>query len=269
MLVELCKDRTGLLVDPDAPPPTRWWTPRLQLTGLPSGAGAQGWPPADALRGLLKGRDCSPVTAADIEDDAVTLLSTGEARRAGSMAVSVLHHGFFCWSQKKRYLCPSGCLLPCCVLPLPALLLLCLAPSHPRPPAGLFRSVRVVAKPPSTAAAPAFALLPSGALETVAPLEQVEYVLAPRQLPAIAELSFRADGGLELPFEEALERAKAAAVAAGPGVAGYLCARAVLLEGQPGGVDVAFEGVEGGKPIAVLRPLPKGARGRSGCCVPS
>jgi hypothetical protein len=79
VLVELCKDRTGLLVDPDAPPPPTWYTPRFSLTGLPT---APGWPTAVQLMGLLKGTGCTPVSAADIEDNAVALLSTGE--RAGS-----------------------------------------------------------------------------------------------------------------------------------------------------------------------------------------
>lgn len=126
------------------------------------------------------------------------------------------------------------------------------------PPAGLFRSVRLVVKPPSTACAPAFALR-GGALQTVAPLESIEFVVAPRQLPAIQKLSVRAEGGAEAAGEEAVAAAQAAAAAAGAGVAAYLAARAVLLKGLPAGVDVAFEGVEGGAPTAVVRPVPAGA----------
>ncbi|EFN58262.1 hypothetical protein CHLNCDRAFT_57092 [Chlorella variabilis] len=197
VLLELCKDRTGLLVDPDAPPPQSWWTPRLTISGVPA---APGWPTAAQLAGGLKGRGCAPVSAADIEDDAVALLATG-----------------------------------------------------------LFRSVRVAAKPPTAAAAPAFALLPGGGLQAVAPLGEVEYVVAPRQLPAVQQLSVRAEGGLAAPTDDVQARAAAAAAAAAaPGVAAYLAARAVLLEGQPDGVDVVFEGVEAGKPTAVLRPVPAG-----------
>lgn len=76
-LPQLCKDRTGLLVDPDAPQPQAWYTPRVTLAGLPAGAAAAGWPSAAQLLGLLKCGGCSPVSAADIEDDAVALLSTG------------------------------------------------------------------------------------------------------------------------------------------------------------------------------------------------
>ena len=77
---QLCKDRTGLLVDPDAPPPQSWWTPRLTISGVPA---APGWPTAAQLAGGLKGRGCAPVSAADIEDDAVALLATGERQGGG------------------------------------------------------------------------------------------------------------------------------------------------------------------------------------------
>lgn len=77
MLLELCKDRTGLLVDPDAPPPQTWYTPRLTLAGLPTGAP---WPPAERLAALLKARGCAPASAADLEDGAVALLETGALR---------------------------------------------------------------------------------------------------------------------------------------------------------------------------------------------
>ncbi|PRW56496.1 actin binding [Chlorella sorokiniana] len=199
VLVELCKDRTGLLVDPDAPQPQTWYTPRVSITGLPStGAAPAGWPTADQLLGHLKCRGCSPVGASDIEDDAVALLSTG-----------------------------------------------------------LFRSVRLVVKPPSTTCAPAFALRGSS-LQTVAPLEAIEFVVAARQLPAIKKLSVCAEGGAETPSEEAVAAAQAAAAAAGAGVAAYLAARAALLKALPQGVDVAFEGVEGGAPTAVVRTVPAG-----------
>lgn len=140
----------------------------------------------------------------------------------------------------------------------------CARPARCARCAGLFRSVRLVAKPPSSASAPAFALR-GGALQTVAPLDAIEFVVAPRQLPAIAQLSVRAEAGVAPPGQEAVVAAQAAAAAAGAGVGGYLAARATLLKALPEGVDVAFEGVEGGKPTAVLQPLPAGAlRERSG-----
>lgn len=118
--------------------------------------------------------------------------------------------------------------------------------------------MRLVVKPPSTACAPAFALR-GGSLHTVAPLEGIEFVALPRQLPAIQQLSVRAEGGAEAPSEAAVAAAQAAAAAAGTGVAAYLAARAALLEALPQGVDVAFEGVEGGAPAAVVRPVAAGA----------
>lgn len=104
-------------------------------------------------------------------------------------------------------------------------------------------------------------LCPLAELQTVAPLERIEYVAAPRQLPSIRELGFRAEGGAELPSEAAQAAARSAAAAAAPGVPAYLAARAALLQGLPEGLDVAFEGVEAGKPTAVVRPVPEGGRG--------
>lgn len=125
--------------------------------------------------------------------------------------------------------------------------------------AGLFRGVRLAAKPPTAAAAPAFALHPgSSQLATVAPLDEIAFSVAPRQLPPIAELSVRAEGGVQPPAEAALAAARAAAAAADSGVGAYLAARAGLLEALPAGVDVAFEGVESGKPTVVVRPVPQG-----------
>lgn len=257
LLPQLCKDRTGLLVDPDAPQPQTWYTPRVSVSGLPSTGAAASWPTAEQLLGQLKSRSCSPVGAADIEDDAVALLSTGgwAAQKRGP-GVSVAIPVPFAWSCGASHACvapgvnsPTRCQPHTSDhSPLPSL----------HPPAGLFRNVRLVVKPPSTACAPAFALR-SGALQTMAPLESIEFVVAPRQLPAIQKLSVEAEGGAEAPTEETVAAAQAAAAAAGAGVAAYLAARAVLLKGLPAGVDVAFEGVESGAPTAVVRPVPAGA----------
>lgn len=96
----------------------------------------------------------------------------------------------------------------------------------------------------------------------MAPLERIEYVAAPRQLPAIKELAFRAEGGAQPPGEAAQAAARSAAAAAAPGVPAYLAARAALLEGLAEGLDVAFEGVEAGKPTAVVRPVPEGGQAK-------
>jgi hypothetical protein len=103
-----------------------------------------------------------------------------------------------------------------------------------------------------------------GGLQTVAPLGEIEFVAPQRLLPAIQELSVRTEGGLAPPSEEARARAAAAAAGASAGVGAYLCARAALLEGLPEGVDVVFEGVEAGRPTAVLRPVPAGAPASGG-----
>eukprot|EP00887_Chlorella_sp_A99_P000855 scaffold5.g855.t1 len=66
VLLELCKDRTGLLA---------WHAAQVRLPGLPEG---EGWPTVEELVALLNCRGSSPVSASQLEDDAVTLLSTGE-----------------------------------------------------------------------------------------------------------------------------------------------------------------------------------------------
>ncbi|GAB4818160.1 hypothetical protein N2152v2_005206 [Parachlorella kessleri] len=76
VLVELCKERVPLLVNPDDPPPGLWYSSRLTVSGLPAGPG---WPSSAQLVAAA-GLKCSggmPVTASEIEDDCVTLLSTG------------------------------------------------------------------------------------------------------------------------------------------------------------------------------------------------
>lgn len=75
VLVELCKDRTGLLLDGEGPPPQKWHTGRVRLVGY---SPKQGLPSQQELLGLLKATHNAPVSASDIEDDAVALLSTGK-----------------------------------------------------------------------------------------------------------------------------------------------------------------------------------------------
>jgi hypothetical protein len=90
-------------------------------------------------------------------------------------------------------------------------------------------------------------------------------MLAPRQLPPVQQLSVKAEGGAAAPAADIQARAQSAA-ATGGGVAAYLAARAVLLEGQPENVDVSFEGVEAGKPVALLHILPAGTSTCSVLC---
>ena len=74
IIVELCKDRTGLLIDENAPPPQCWHAPKISIVGYRPKAG---WPTASELTQRLKSSNSSPVAASEIEDDAVALLSTG------------------------------------------------------------------------------------------------------------------------------------------------------------------------------------------------
>lgn len=75
VLLELCKDRVPLLVDPTAPSPSVWHARSVSTKGIPTD---KGWPSATELGSLLKCREATPASASDLEDDAVALLSTGE-----------------------------------------------------------------------------------------------------------------------------------------------------------------------------------------------
>ena len=74
LLLELCRDRVGLLLPPDRGPSV-WHAPRVELTGAPREA--DGWPPAAALLAACRAAPGVPVTTADIEADCVALQATG------------------------------------------------------------------------------------------------------------------------------------------------------------------------------------------------
>lgn len=81
VVLELCKDRTLLLVPENADPPAHWNASSVVLTveGMPPPSGSLDatWPPTEKLLSMLH---CSPgviVTIEDIEDDILTLLRTG------------------------------------------------------------------------------------------------------------------------------------------------------------------------------------------------
>ncbi|KAK9837254.1 hypothetical protein WJX81_002082 [Elliptochloris bilobata] len=80
VLVELCKDRLGLLVEPvqRRRGAQLWHTRRVTLKGLPE---APGWPGAERLLALLRTAPGRPVAMQDVEADCVTLLETGLFRR--------------------------------------------------------------------------------------------------------------------------------------------------------------------------------------------
>lgn len=76
VMVELCKDRVGLLVDDQVEKQATnlWHTRKVLIEGLPEDPA---WPTADELKPLLQTRCGRPVTTQDIEADVYTLLSTG------------------------------------------------------------------------------------------------------------------------------------------------------------------------------------------------
>jgi hypothetical protein len=77
VLLELCKDRTDLLLDP-AGYPTLWHPSAVRLVGaLPAGGPGEG-----ALLARLQSRRGAAVGAAEIEGDALALLATGLFRSA-------------------------------------------------------------------------------------------------------------------------------------------------------------------------------------------
>ena len=133
--------------------------------------------------------------------------------------------------------------------------------------AGLFRSARPTAKQPTPAScAPAF-VVPSGQgrrLQVVAPLGAIEFVVTPRMLPALQELTVQAEGVDVDPGQ--LQQVRAEALAAGtagtPALACLLQARRSLLQAVPEGeraqTEVVFSGAEQGKVQATVRTVPAG-----------
>ena len=73
--VELCRDRTSLLIPENAPPPQRFHAPSVTITGYtPTN---QHWPSVQQLTSRLKSQIQGSVSASEIEDDVIQLLSTG------------------------------------------------------------------------------------------------------------------------------------------------------------------------------------------------
>jgi len=73
VLLELCKDRVELLMDPSAPHPQHWHTRAVDLQGMPQSSG-------NACKKLLFTLTCqrdTAFTAHDIEEDCVQLLASG------------------------------------------------------------------------------------------------------------------------------------------------------------------------------------------------
>jgi hypothetical protein len=80
VMLELDAYRTGLLYDPASPQPSMWTAGTVSIEGLPQGLG---WPMPSQLLSLLKSRNGNPVSPTEIEEDAITLLSTGVLGRRG------------------------------------------------------------------------------------------------------------------------------------------------------------------------------------------
>ena len=79
-MVELCKERTGLLLDPNAAGgSSTWHTNTVAINGLPQG---KGWPSAEDLLGALRARPGASVSIAEIEEDCDRLAASGLFRTA-------------------------------------------------------------------------------------------------------------------------------------------------------------------------------------------
>lgn len=84
-MLELCKDRVGLLIDPDSPPPQIWHTRRVRFNGLPAHAG---YPSAEDIIATLHTQPGNPITVGDIEADCTDLLSLGASGIAAALCAS-------------------------------------------------------------------------------------------------------------------------------------------------------------------------------------
>lgn len=74
VMVELCKDRLGLLATDFPAGPRVWHTPAVKITGLLEGSG---FPTADELATLCTCKPGRPISQADIEGDVKALQATG------------------------------------------------------------------------------------------------------------------------------------------------------------------------------------------------
>ncbi|KAK9825968.1 hypothetical protein WJX74_002300 [Apatococcus lobatus] len=85
VMVELCKDRTALLVDPDTAAPNRWHARLVRFNGLPEGEDRGLWPSSEELQSLLITQPHCPLGTAELEAACITLLSTGLFRSVRPM----------------------------------------------------------------------------------------------------------------------------------------------------------------------------------------
>ncbi|KFM25460.1 hypothetical protein F751_0487 [Auxenochlorella protothecoides] len=71
LILELCQDRAGLLVDPRSPPSSSWKAAGLKLSGLP------GWLTMEDVAPLLHAATGMPITERSIAQDVIALKATG------------------------------------------------------------------------------------------------------------------------------------------------------------------------------------------------
>jgi len=76
VMVELCHERTGLLVDETAAQTGKnaWYSSNVDITGLPTG---DGWPRKSELMSVLNSSKGEPISTRGIQEDADRLLETG------------------------------------------------------------------------------------------------------------------------------------------------------------------------------------------------
>jgi len=220
VVVELCKDRTGLLVDPEttAKAPDTWICTRVEFDGIPGSSGGKddnedddkkggddggeekskaadalaadaSWPKPAELSALLRTRIGRPITTAEVEGDVAALEATG-----------------------------------------------------------LFARVRPICEPARRGDAPMFGAMKAEApregleLEYVAPLGSTCFVVEPRALPAIKSMGVRLDSSLkdagvaQARLDEVAAGAVAACASEPPRAAllAYLVARRELIDAVEG-----------------------------------
>jgi pheromone shutdown protein TraB len=270
VVLPLCRERAGLLVDPDSGDATvnasqataRWHCRRARLEGLPAAdeAGARAqvaaalarlppgykgpappappvvphFPPAEALLALVRTRPGVPVGVSDIEDDVRTLLATGLFARA-------------------RPFCESA------------------GPTDAPAFAAVARRANGGSSDGSSNGNDDGSRV---ALRFVPPLASTRFIVSPRTLPAVKSMTVRVDSsaqaraaelGVAQPALDAAGQRAAKACRRGKddraSLGAYTTARAELLAmfgcgdapGDSSDYVVAFSGVESGRPEALVR----------------
>lgn len=84
VMIEVCKDRLGLLATPFPRGERVWHTPSVRISGIPD---LPGFPTTEELLSILICKPGRPITAMDIEADARTLQGTGLFRTVQPSAI--------------------------------------------------------------------------------------------------------------------------------------------------------------------------------------